>query len=44
MLTGRALVPVLVVAGNTSHQLLGLGAQLVLGFLLEVFCVAASKR
>ena len=44
MLACRALVAMLVVAGDASHQLLGLGTVLVLRFLLEVFCVIASQR
>ena len=43
MLTCRALIAMLVVAGDSGHELLSLGTRFVLCFLLEVLCIVASK-
>lgn len=44
MLACRALIAVLVVAGDPGHKLLSLGAGLVLSFLLEIIGFVAAKR
>ncbi len=43
MLTCRALIAMLVVAGESYHKLLCLGTGFVLGFLLEVRRIFAPK-
>lgn len=44
MLARGAFVAVLVVAGDSGHKLLSLGAGFVLSFLLEVISFVAPKR
>ncbi len=44
MLVRGAFVAVLVVAGDSGHELLSLGAGFVLSFLLEVSSFVAPKR
>ncbi len=44
MLARGAFVAVLVVAGDSGHELLSLGAGLVLSFLLEVISFVPPKR
>ena len=43
MITGHALVAVLVVPGDPCHQLLSFDAAFCSRLLLEVFCIVASQ-